>query len=207
MSFETWIAFTAAATLLLVIPGPTVLLVVSYAMGRGWRIAAPMAAGVALGDLTAMTLSMFGVGAILSSSATLFTAVKWAGAAYLVWMGVKLWRTGNTFEARAQTTTTPARRMLAHAWLVTTLNPKSIVFFVAFLPQFLDPARDFWVQMAIFETTFVILAFANAFGYALLGTRAGRLAADPRAMRLVNRAGGSALVAAGAASALTARTA
>ena len=96
--------------------------------------------------------------------------------------------------------------MLAHAWLVTTLNPKSIVFFVAFLPQFLDPARPFWPQMAIFEATFVLLAFANAFGYALLAARARRLARNPRAIRLVNRAGGTALIAAGVA-AVSARAA
>jgi threonine/homoserine/homoserine lactone efflux protein len=206
MSWEVWIAFVAASTVLLLIPGPTVLLVVSYALGRGWRVAAPVAGGVALGDLTAMTLSMLGVGALLASSAMLFTALKWLGAAYLIWLGIKLWRAGGTLEARARTDAVPRLRMLGHAWLVTTLNPKSIVFFVAFLPQFLDPAGNFWLQMAIFEATFVTLAFANAFGYALLGARAGRLAASPRAIRLVNRAGGTALIAAGAA-ALTARAA
>jgi threonine/homoserine/homoserine lactone efflux protein len=206
MSWEVWIAFVAASTVLLLIPGPTVLLVVSYALGRGWRVAAPVAVGVALGDLTAMTLSMLGVGALLASSAMLFAALKWLGAAYLIWLGIKLWRAGGTLEARARTDAVPRLRMLGHAWLVTTLNPKSIVFFVAFLPQFLNPAGNFWLQMAIFEATFVTLAFANAFGYALLGARAGRLAASPRAMRLVNRAGGTALIAAGAA-ALTARAA
>ncbi|MFO1106522.1 MAG: LysE family translocator [Amaricoccus sp.] len=199
MSFETWLAFTAASIVLLVIPGPTILLVVSYALGRGWRVAAPVATGVALGDLTAMTLSMLGVGALLAGSAVLFTAVKWIGAGYLVFLGVKLWRAGGTLEAQARTDATSPRRMLGHAWLVTTLNPKSIVFFVAFLPQFLDPSRPFWPQMAIFEATFVTLAFANAFGYALLASRARRLAASPRAIRLVNRAGGTALIAAGAA--------
>lgn len=206
MSFETWIAFTAASIVLLVIPGPTILLVVSYALGRGWRVAAPVATGVALGDLTAMTLSMLGVGALLAGSAALFTAVKWIGAGYLVFLGVKLWRAGGTLEAQARTDATSPRRMLAHAWLVTTLNPKSIVFFVAFLPQFLDPSRPFWPQMAVFEATFVTLAFANAFGYALLASRARRLAASPRAIRMVNRAGGTALIAAGAA-AVTMRTA
>jgi threonine/homoserine/homoserine lactone efflux protein len=199
MSIETWLAFVAASAVLLVIPGPTILLVVSYALGRGWKVAAPVATGVALGDLTAMTLSMLGVGALLASSATLFTLLKWAGAAYLVWLGIKLWRAGGSLDARARTDATPPLRMLAHAWIVTTLNPKSIVFFVAFLPQFLDPSRPFWPQMAIFEATFVTLAFANAFAYARLGARAGRLAASPRALRLVNRAGGTALIAAGAA--------
>ncbi len=199
MDFATWTAFVAASAVLLVIPGPTILLVVSYALGRGWKVAAPVATGVALGDLTAMTLSMLGVGALLAGSATLFTAVKWVGAGYLVWLGVKLWRAGAALEAEARTEAAAPGRMLAHAWLVTTLNPKSIVFFVAFLPQFLDPARPFWPQMAIFEATFVTLAFANAFGYALLASRARRLASSPGAVRLLNRVGGTALIAAGAA--------
>jgi threonine/homoserine/homoserine lactone efflux protein len=199
MTPETWAAFAAASAVLLVIPGPTILLVVSYALGRGWRVAAPVATGVALGDLTAMTLSMLGVGALLAGSATLFTLLKWAGAAYLVWLGIKLWRAGGTLDADPRTGPVRPARMLAHAWLVTTLNPKSIVFFVAFLPQFLDPARPFWPQMALFEATFVTLAFLNAFGYALLAARARRLAQSPRALRLVNRAGGTALIAAGAA--------
>jgi threonine/homoserine/homoserine lactone efflux protein len=205
MAFETWLAFAAASAVLLVIPGPTILLVLSYALGRGWRVAAPVAAGVALGDLTAMTLSMLGLGVILAQSATLFVALKWIGAAYLIWLGVKLWRAGATLDAEPRTDASPRGRMLAHAWLVTTLNPKSLMFFVAF--QFLDPARPFWPQMAVFEATFVTLAFLNAFGYALLGSRARRLATSPRALRLVNRAGGTALIGAGAAAALTGKAA
>src|SRR6516164_11416666 len=100
MAIETWLAFAAASTILLVIPGPTVLLVVSYALGQGWRTALPTAVGVALGDFTAMSLSMLGVGALLATSAMLFTALKWIGAAYLVWLGIKLWRAGGTLDAR-----------------------------------------------------------------------------------------------------------
>lgn len=206
MAVETWLAFVLASAVLLVIPGPTILLVVSYALGRGWRVAAPVATGVALGDLTAMTLSMLGLGVLLAQSALLFTALKWIGAAYLVWLGIRLWRSGAVIEAEARAPGTRSR-ILAHAWLVTTLNPKALIFFVAFLPQFIDPERSFWIQMAIFEATFVSLAFANAFGYALLATRARRLAGSPRAVRLVNRAGGSALIAAGALTAVSARAA
>ena len=96
MSIETWLAFSAASAVLLVIPGPTILLVISYALGQGMRAALPLAVGVALGDLTAMTLSMLGVGALLAASAMLFTALKWIGAAYLVWLGIKLWRAGGS---------------------------------------------------------------------------------------------------------------
>jgi len=199
MSFETWATFAAASSVLLVIPGPTVLLVVSYALGQGWRTALPMAIGVALGDFTAMTLSMLGLGALLATSATLFTILKWIGAAYLVYLGIKLWRAGGTLDAAPRTDTVSAAKMLGHAWLVTALNPKSITFFVAFLPAFLDPKADFLTQMLVFETTFLVLAFANAFGYALVASRARRLASDPRAIRVVNKVGGGLLVGAGVA--------
>ena len=201
MSFETWIAFTAATAVLLVIPGPTILLVISYALGQGWRTALPMAIGVALGDFTAMTLSMLGVGALLATSATIFTTLKWVGAAYLIYLGVKLFRAGGSLDAAPRKDAASAWKMLAHAWLVTALNPKSITFFVAFLPQFLDPKADFWTQMLIFETTFVALAFANALGYALVASRARSLVGNPRAISAFNKVGGSLLVGAGVATA------
>jgi len=201
MSFEVWLAFSAASIVLLVIPGPTVLLVVSYALGQGWKAAFPMAVGVALGDFTAMTLSMLGVGALLAASATVFTAVKWAGAAYLVWLGIKLFRAGGALHANARHDKVHPVRMLVHAWLVTALNPKSITFFVAFLPQFLSPHRDFLTQMLVFESTFLVLAFLNAFSYALLATRARGFFSSERALRIFNRAGGTLLIGAGVATA------
>lgn len=201
MSFETWIAFTAATAVLLVIPGPTILLVISYALGQGWRTALPMAIGVALGDFTAMTLSMLGVGALLATSATIFTTLKWVGAAYLIYLGIKLFRAGGSLDAAPRKDATSALKMLGHAWLVTALNPKGITFFVAFLPQFLDPKADFWTQMLIFEATFVTLAFANALGYALIASRARSLVGNPRAISAFNKVGGSLLIGAGIATA------
>lgn len=199
MTFETWAAFAAATAVLLVIPGPTILLVISYALGQGWRTTFPMAVGVALGDFTAMTLSMLGVGALLATSATVFTALKWAGAAYLIYLGVKLFRAGGSLDAQPRRDATPALKMLGHAWLVTALNPKGITFFVAFLPQFLDPKANFWTQMLIFEATFVTLAFANALGYALIASRARAVVGNARAIGLFNKAGGTLLVGAGIA--------
>jgi threonine/homoserine/homoserine lactone efflux protein len=199
MTFESWAAFTAASAVLLIIPGPTVLLVVSYALGQGWRTVLPMTVGVALGDFTAMTLSMLGLGALLAASATLFTILKWVGAAYLVYLGIRLWRAGGTLDAAPRTDAVSAAKMLGHAWLVTALNPKSITFFVAFLPAFLDPQADFLTQMVVFEMTFLVLAFANAFGYALVAAHARGFVANPRAIGIVNKVGGGLLIGAGAA--------
>ena len=201
MTFETWLAFAAASGILLVIPGPTILLVVSYALGQGWRAAWPLATGVALGDLTAMTLSMLGLGVLLATSATVFTVLKWIGAAYLVYLGIKLFRAGGTFNAEARTDETPPLRMIGHAWLVTALNPKGLTFFVAFLPLFIDPAQSFWRQMVILEATFVGLAIVNAFGYALLASRARSAFSSAGMIRAFNRIGGGLLVGAGIATA------
>ncbi|MBL8708012.1 MAG: LysE family translocator [Rhodospirillaceae bacterium] len=197
MSWENWIAFAAASTVLLIIPGPTILLVISYALGQGWRTAFPMAVGVALGDFTAMTVSMLGVGALLAASATVFIVLKWIGAAYLVWLGIKLWRAGGRLHAKARHDRSTARRMLGHAWIVTALNPKGITFFVAFLPQFIDPTSDFLTQMLIFESTFLLLAFANVMAYALLASRARSAIRNERVVGMVNRVGGGLLVSAG----------
>lgn len=199
MTVETWLAFAAASAVLLVIPGPTILLVVSYALGQGWRTALPMAVGVALGDFTAMTLSMLGLGALLAASAAVFTLLKWIGAAYLVWLGVTLWRAGGSLDATPRTEASPPWRMLAHAWLVTALNPKSLIFFVAFLPQFLDPHANVLAQMIVFEATFLTLAFLNAFIYALIASRARAMVRNERAIRAVNRVGGTLLIGAGIA--------
>src|SRR5580704_1598453 len=127
MAFDHWLAFVAASAVLLAIPGPTVLLVISYALGHGRRSALSTVAGVALGDFTAMTASMLGLGALLAASAGVFTVLKWVGAAYLVYLGIKLWRAPLTeFGDNATTSEVGRGRMFLHAYAVTSLNPKSI---------------------------------------------------------------------------------
>ncbi|ASQ03465.1 LysE family translocator [Sinorhizobium meliloti WSM1022] len=200
MSFEHWFAFAAASAVLLAIPGPTILLVISYALGHGRKIAGATVAGVALGDFTAMTASMLGLGALLATSAAVFTVLKWVGAAYLVWLGIKLWRAPVANDSGSTVETSPAERPLRifiHTYAVTALNPKSILFFVAFLPQFLDLSRPLFAQMAIFETTFLILATINAALYAWLAAAAGSTIRKPNVRRIVNRLGGSLLIGAG----------
>ncbi len=197
MSLDHWLAFAAASAILLAIPGPTVLLVISYALSHGRKPAAAIVAGVVLGDLTAMTASMLGLGAILATSAGIFTVLRWIGGAYLVYLGIKLWRAPvETGEAESVSQAGP-RRMFAHSYAVTALNPKSIVFFVAFVPQFLDAARPFWPQVLTLEATFVTLAVLNATLFALLAAAARQKLRKPRIQRAVNRTGGSLLIGAG----------
>jgi len=143
MDISLWLAFVAASTALLLIPGPTVLLVLAYAIGQGRRVAVPTALGVAAGDLIAMTASLLGLGALVLTSAALFTVLKWAGALYLVWLGAKMimGAQGSAAQITSHTAEISPRTAFLNAATVTALNPKSIMFFVAFVPQFIDPAR------------------------------------------------------------------
>jgi threonine/homoserine/homoserine lactone efflux protein len=199
MALDHWLAFAAASAVLLAIPGPTVLLVVSYALGHGRRAAGSTVAGVLLGDFTSMTASLLGLGALLAASATLFSVLKWIGALYLVYLGVKLWRAPLASAAdEAMAPIERHRRIFLHAYAVTALNPKSIVFFIAFLPQFLDRTAPVLPQLIIFEATFLTLATAGALGYSLLASAARRTIRQPRVQRAVNRTGGGLLIGAGA---------
>ncbi|WP_275783530.1 LysE family translocator [Pararhizobium gei] len=199
MSIEHWLAFVAASAVLLAIPGPTILLVISYALGHGRKVAGSTVAGVALGDFTAMTASMLGLGALLATSSAIFLALKWAGAAYLIWLGIKLWRTPPAIDTDSAWSSPAERsfRIFLHTYVVTALNPKSIVFFVAFLPQFLDLQRPLLNQMLIFETTFLVLATVNAGAYALIASAARKTIRKPKVQAAVNRTGGTLLIGAG----------
>ena len=198
MPVDHWLAFVAASAILLAIPGPTVLLVISYALGHGRRPAAAIVAGVALGDLTSMTASMLGLGAVLAASAMVFTALRWIGGAYLVYLGVKLWRAPVAEAAAADAPPARLSRMFAHAYAVTALNPKGIVFFVAFVPQFLMASAPFLPQVAVLEATFVTLAILNTVAYAMLASAARQRLRQLRVQRIVNRTGGTLLIGAGA---------
>ena len=199
MSFDVWLAFVAASTVLLIIPGPTILLVLSYALSQGRTVALATAAGVALGDLIAMTASLLGLGAIIMASATAFTVLKWVGAVYLVWLGYKMLRGAGHADA-PELLSAPkraARGIFGHAAAVTALNPKSIGFFIAFVPQFLDPTRAMLPQFAVMIATFVGLAALNALAYALLADKLRQRIARPSVIRGLTRLGGATLIAMG----------
>lgn len=194
MPLDLWLAFVAASAALLLIPGPTVLLVLSYALSKGRSVAVASAAGVALGDLIAMTASLLGLGALVLASATAFTILKWAGAVYLVWLGIKLIRSAPRGGLKPMRAEIGARGVFGHAAAVTALNPKSIAFFIAFVPQFLRPEAPLLPQFAILVTTFVTLAALNALAYALLADRLRRVIARPGVLTWITRAGGTTLI-------------
>jgi threonine/homoserine/homoserine lactone efflux protein len=200
MAWEVWLGFVAAALVVLAIPGPTILLVIGQSLGAGRRAAWPLVAGVAAGDAVAMTLSLAGLGALLAASSTAFTVLKWAGALYLAWLGLSLWRAPVAGHGAAPPALAPWRAARA-TFLVTALNPKSIAFFVAFVPLFIDAGAPFLPQAAALVATFVTLAAANAALYAAAASRLSGVASRPAVRRWFNRAGGAMLIGAGVAAA------
>ena len=198
MPIENWLAFVAASAVLLIIPGPTILTVISYSMAQGRRANVPLIAAVALGDSTALVVSLLGLGALLAASAFWFTVVKFAGGLYLLYLGIKLLRAGVS-PAQATIEAAPVSRwkLFINTYLVTALNPKGIVFFVAFLPQFLRAGENATQQLWILAVTFVTMATLNSTLYAVFAASARKALASPRAQRGFNLAGGSLLSAAG----------
>lgn len=196
MPFDLWLTFVAASTALLLIPGPTILLVLSYALTQGRQVAVATATGVALGDLIAMSASLLGLGAIVLASATAFTVLKWVGAVYLLWLGFKMLRSAGTTDLGDLTKDSelPARGVFGHAAAVTALNPKSIGFFIAFVPQFITPEAPMLPQFAILVATFVTLAALNALAYALLADKMRSRISRPAVLRSLTRLGGATLM-------------
>ena len=202
MPVEHWLAFAVASAALLAIPGPTVMLVVGYALGRGRRAGWATIPAVTLGHMTAMSVSMLGGGAVLAASATLFTALKLVIGGFLIWHGLRLLRRVRQVrpaagEPAGRERSDGAGAMFRNAYVVTALNPKSVVFFAAFVPQFIDAGRPALSQFALLLTTFLVLAAANTALWALLAGELGTRYLGPTTRQLANGISGGVLIGAG----------
>jgi threonine/homoserine/homoserine lactone efflux protein len=198
VTWEIWTAYVIATTILCTIPGPTVLLVVGYALSSGRGSAWWTVPGVTLGNVVAMAASLTGLGALLAASADAFTVLKWIGAAYLVYLGVRMWRADPSIgEIEAGGAGRARWSLTAHAFAVTALNPKGIAFFIAFLPQFISPAAPVAPQLFILGVTFLAVAMVNAVAYAFLAGGMRARLSQPRLLRAIKRTGGGLLIGAG----------
>ena len=196
MSIYLWLAFAAASATLLALPGPTLMLVLSYAMTQRRRVAIASALGVAVGDLIAMTISVIGFGALFLASAMAFSILKWIGAAYLIYLGVKMLRsaTSATSALMDKPADQPAGKVFRDLATVTALNPKSNTFFIAFVPQFIQADAAFAPQAAILIATFVTLATCNATLFALAANAMRKRITRPNFQTWLNRIGGGTLI-------------
>ncbi len=202
MQLELWLSFVVASALIIAVPGPIVLLVIARTVERGPASAVPVLLGSLPGAVVGMSLSFAGLGAVLAASAELFTLVKWLGAAYLVYLGVSQWRRSRRAAAAARrgSRAGPASGGRGAVWqgfLVSTLNPKAIIFYVAFIPQFMDPHAPALPQMLILGATFVTLLPPVLGCYVAAAALLRRGIRSERAMGVLNRVGAATMVGAG----------
>lgn len=201
MSIEIWLVYLAAAIGLSLTPGPNGLLALTHGARFGARAAAATVFGGALGFFLLIAVSLAGMGALLTASETAFTVAKWIGAAYLVYLGVRLWfaptpEIAVIEGARAPLAASPFR-LFSEGFLVAVSNPKAIIFFAAFLPQFMVPGMPFLAQVLLLGGTFVIVEIIYELGLVALAHRAAPWLA--RHGRLFNRVTGATFVGIGAA--------
>jgi threonine/homoserine/homoserine lactone efflux protein len=204
----TIVLFVSASVVLLVIPGPTIALVIARSLSEGRRNALPLVLGVGLGDLVAASLALAGAGALLAASATAFAIVKVVGALYLVWLGIKLFRTEPVPpDAGGTQPASTAWTAFRDGFLVTVFNPKGILFFIAFVPQFIRADASYLSQAAFFVLAFTVLGILNGAAYALGADAMRRVIRSTGVLRWMNRAGGAVIAAAGVAALFTRRPA
>jgi len=200
MPLDTWLAFFVASWLISLSPGAGAVSCVSAGMRFGYRRALPNIVGLELGILLVMTIVAAGLGAVLAASTVAFTAVKWLGVAYLVWLGIQQWRAPVISPEidGAGTASGSAKALLLRGFLVNATNPKGILFMLAVLPQFIDPARPQLVQYVICGGTLLFTDLVVMSGYTGLAARVLRLLRAPHHLRAMNRAFGGLFIAAGA---------
>jgi threonine/homoserine/homoserine lactone efflux protein len=207
MHLSTWLAFALAAAIMGLIPGPGVTSIVGYALSSGRRTALASVVGIAIGNVICMSISLAGAGAVLAASAVAFSVLKWAGAVYLIGLGmlaIARSRQGLEADAPALAPITPKAAFFSNL-LLGVFHPKTIVFFAAFAPQFISPSASYLAQAVILIVTYTAVIGCTDTSYALAASRAAHLLQRPRAALWAKRAGGGVLIAAGLATAAASR--
>jgi threonine/homoserine/homoserine lactone efflux protein len=203
--------FVAAALALLLVPGPAVLYVVTRSVDQGRPAGLASVLGIGLGSLVHVAFAAVGLSALLASSAAAFGVVKWLGAAYLVWLGLQRLLVRSEEDAPVAVAPERLSRVFLQGVVVNVLNPKTALFFLAFLPQFVDPALGTaWTQVVMLGAAFVAVGLCTDSLYALLGGTAGdwlrRKSKSARFRRGQRYASGSVYVALGVATAISGKT-
>ena len=197
MSVEAWIAYVAAFTILSLIPGPSVFMVIGQSLSKGLGAAFYCIAGDLLGGVVMMTVAYVGLGTLLAASSEVYLVIKWAGVAYMAWLGVsQILAARRLSEENLRTPATIAVRSgsLKAGFLTGILNPKAILFYVAFLAQFMNPAHPLTPQFLILMATSTVIVLVVLGAYALLASQARRTFQSLRARKRMGYTGGSFLL-------------
>jgi homoserine/homoserine lactone efflux protein len=203
VTLQSWLIFAVAETLLALTPGPAVLFVLSYGLTQGGRASLWANAGILTANAVYFGLSAIGLGALLLASYSIFLIIKYVGAAYLIYLGIQTFRGAGLTLAPEQGPEAVGYRALRRGIALQLANPKAIIFFVALLPQFINPQAAVAPQVMILGMTSVVIEFFVLAGYGYLAGGAALLIRRRKFVKTVNRTSGAALVVAGTGLAAT----
>ena len=195
MSPEIYLAYLVACIVIIIVPGPSVTLIIANSLSHGVRAGLLTVAGGQLGIACMIVLVAIGLASLIEALGWWFEVVRFAGAAYLIWLGIKLFRSSGSF-GDAKRVQAPRGGFFLQGFLVAVTNPKTLVFFGAFIPQFIDPSADYFQQVLILGVTAIIVAAISDGGYALLIGGAGRRITQ-RQVKWLSRVSGGVLVGGG----------
>ena len=200
IELHLYLAFALATLVLMLIPGPNVALIVANSVAYGTRQGLLTVAGTSLAVVVQLGFTALGMTALMGVMAHWFELIRWLGVAYLLWMGLRQWMAPMVDLTRTRPEQRPVREVVGRGLLVSLTNPKTLLFYGAFFPQFVTPGPEMWQQLAVLSATYLGIAMAVDCGWAVLGGRArGVLAARGR---LRNRLSGGMLIGAGVGLAL-----
>lgn len=203
MTFEWWFAYLMTSVIVSLSPGSGAINSMTTSVNHGYRGAAAAIAGLQTGLLMLIILVGVGLGTLLSQSVLAFEILKWAGAAYLIWLGLRQWREAGTIELNTQTAALPRRKLYQNGVLVNISNPKSIVFLAALFPQFIMPHQPQLMQYLILGITTVAADVIVMTGYAILARQIAVFIKSPAQTRVMNKVFGSLFMLVGALLAFT----
>ncbi|NLS13645.1 homoserine/homoserine lactone efflux protein [Vibrio sp. SM6] len=198
MDVHVWLAYLVTAIVFSLAPGSGTVNSISNGLAYGTRRSLGAIVGLQIGLAIHIVLVGAGIGALVAQSTTAFVAIKWIGAAYLVWLGVQKWRDSGQLQANTATEVSSGWLLLRKAIFINLTNPKSIVFLVALFPQFIDPMGDKWLQLLVLGITTIVVDGIVMFGYTSLAAQMGRFIRSERVMSRINKVFGSMFVGCGA---------
>ena len=196
MEFHTYLAFVLATSIMIALPGPSVLLTVAHSISFGWHRALSTVSGATVGIAVQLLVAAIGLASLLNVVAEAFEWLRWAGAAYLVYLGIKQWRSASE-PLKVDTSSVSKTNLFVQGLVITIPNPKSLIFIAAFLPQFIDAARPPGLQFSYIVPTFLVITFTVTSVWALIAGKVSGFLQGQRAFKSVLRTTGGLMIIAG----------
>ena len=204
MELHVYLAFVVATAIMIALPGPSVLLTVAHSISFGWKHALSTVGGATMGIAVQLIVAAIGLTSLLNVVAEAFEWLRWAGAAYLVYLGIKQWRSASE-PLEVDTSSVSKTNLFVQGLVITIPNPKSLIFIAAFLPQFIDAARPLGLQFSLIVPTFLVITFSVTSVWALIAGNVREFLQRRRAFQSVIRTAGGMMVIAGVGLALSRR--